>query len=61
MSLFAKPLCALFGGHVFRRYGGFLVCDYCGHRVDVRATSGNCRDGPAAPEGGRSSKNTKRR
>jgi hypothetical protein len=31
MSLFHRPLCALFGGHDFERIGNLIVCSYCGY------------------------------
>lgn len=37
MSIFARPLCALYGGHTYTRHGDYLVCNYCGHRVRVVA------------------------
>lgn len=31
----AKMLCTV-SGHDYVRYGRFLVCEFCGHRVQVR-------------------------
>lgn len=36
MTVLARPLCALFGGHTYDRHGDHLVCSYCGHRVLVK-------------------------
>ena len=33
----ARVFCSVSGGHEFARHGGFLVCDYCGKRVEVGA------------------------